>query len=231
MSQQAFNKLMEYLPKEDREKINAVGMAYGLDFKSPEWIPFAISQHGLLSIQKAIVTVNEAIKQGSAVAVQQATDALEQTKNKEIDVIKSFTEKCTNDIAALTEHRAVALAGFSTDIKKQISETATGIIHQEASKAFSNGTEHFNTSKMKFLKAIAEAENRVHNINSISIWHVVGFSVLSSIVTIGLVIGALQLGALQMVVHADEQQISAGVVERWNQQNAAAAAEKKVRKP
>lgn len=230
MSQQAFEKLMAYLPAKDRENINAIGMAYGLDFRSPEWIPFAISQHGLLSIQQAIVAFNTAIQQGSDDAIKQAVGVFEKVKNAEIDVIRGFTVKCENEIQLLVEDRAAALLTLSEDIRDEIAGTAKKVIGGEAEKAFTGGTEAFNAAKTNFLDGIATAEKRVRNINAISLMQAVGFSLFGSVLAILLAIAALNFGAFHSAVRADEQQIAVAVVKMLNQQDAAAAAAQKARK-
>lgn len=230
MSQQAFEKLMAYLPAKDRENITAIGMAYGLDFKSPEWIPFAISQHGLLSIQNGIIAFHDAVKQGSTSAITDAVSTLNKAKDVEIEVIRGFTEKCRGEIELLVEDRAVALSQFSIDIKEEIIGTAKTVIGGEAGKAFSGGTVAFNAAQTNFLVSIEAAEKRVRNINAISIVPAIGFSVVGSAITIVLMMTALNFGAFHSVVRADEQQIATAVVEMWSKQNAAAAVAKNTRK-
>lgn len=58
MSKQAFDKMMAQLPPTDRERIHQAAMAYGLDFDSPEWIPFAVTQNGLHQTEKVLSKLN-----------------------------------------------------------------------------------------------------------------------------------------------------------------------------
>lgn len=65
MSKEAFNKLLGQLDSEDRENIYAMAAAYGLDFDDPSWIPFALTQATLITLQEEIEQAASAIEEAA----------------------------------------------------------------------------------------------------------------------------------------------------------------------
>ncbi|MEK6291025.1 MAG: hypothetical protein V4793_06485 [Paraburkholderia tropica] len=65
MSKEAFDKLLGQLDSEDRENIYAMAAAYGLTFDDPSWIPFALTQVTLISLQEEIDHAADAIEKAA----------------------------------------------------------------------------------------------------------------------------------------------------------------------
>ncbi|MBR8393957.1 hypothetical protein KDX11_31965 [Burkholderia cenocepacia] len=85
MSKEAFDKLLGQLDSEDRENIYAMAAAYGLTFDDPSWIPFALTQATLVTLQEEIEQAASAIGEAADHALRKintkAQTVGESTKN------------------------------------------------------------------------------------------------------------------------------------------------------
>ncbi|OZB69356.1 MULTISPECIES: hypothetical protein [Betaproteobacteria] len=161
MSKQAFDKLMGQLPDEDKKAIYAAAAAYGLDFESPEWIPFAISQHGLLAIQHAIEDLGAAVKEGSDHAIRQAMKAIHAAKDAEL----SEVEKAAAEIGAGLRKTAAdgrqSLEAQAVKMTAQLTEQLTRTLQATAADIIARQVDPLNRAQQSLTRTVEAANARM----------------------------------------------------------------------
>ncbi|WP_343675903.1 hypothetical protein [Paraburkholderia heleia] len=99
MGSEAFDRLMERLDSEDRERIHEMAISYGLTFDDPSWVPFAITQMTLFEMEDLSAdTVKE---------IEKATDrALNSIGNKAQEVSREARKVIEEQTRAIEQLRA-----------------------------------------------------------------------------------------------------------------------------
>lgn len=199
MSKQAFDKIMSQLPEEDKKNIYAVAAAYGLDFDSPEWIPFAISQHGLIAIQHAIGDLGQAVKEGSAFAIKQAMQALASVKDAELEKLQAATAASLASLKESTEKARQVIEALSARAQSELVRGVSAAVEAKAGEIVGRQVQALDTAQKTFATSISAAEMRVAAISEVSTTQVLAWALLG-----GLMGGALVGGVMWWLVRSGE---------------------------
>lgn len=173
MSQQAFNRLMSQLPEEDKKKIYAAAAAYNLSWDDPEWIPFAISQHGLLSIQKATRELEDALKRGSAHAVAEAMKAIAALKTAEQTALQQASQNGREAVVAQATQGGKDIAAAARKAQESLVSNITEQIGWTTRDIVNSEIEALHQAAGALTTAIQEAKNQVGEIKDVKTTHVV----------------------------------------------------------
>ncbi len=146
MSKQAFDKLMGQLPEEDKKTIYATAAAYGLDFEAPEWIPFAISQHGLIAIQHAIDDLGVAIQTGSDYAIREAMKTIRAARDAEVANLDHAAANIESKLAKTVANGRQDLEAEAVKISAQLTEKLTRTLQATAADIISRQVGPLNTA-------------------------------------------------------------------------------------
>lgn len=138
MSKQAFDKVMSQVPEDKKAMVYATCAAYGMDIDSPEWVPFVVTQLGLIALEKATVDLNQGIDQ----SIIQVMKALLTAKDAEIEKISAAGIAAQQNLDVFREKVKLAIdsygvkaqsgliAGVADAVEKQVIE----IIGREVAK-------------------------------------------------------------------------------------------------
>ncbi len=191
MSKQAFDKLMGQLPEEDKKAIYAAAAAYGLDFDSPEWIPFAITQHGLLAIQHAIEDLGAAVKEGSDHAIREAMKAIHDAKDAEVSTLQQAAAEVGAGLAKTAAAGRQSLEAQTVKLTAQLTEELTRSLQATAADIIARQVGPLNTAQQSLTAAVESARSRMAGVRHIGIGQVLGWASLG-----GFIAGALLVGVL-----------------------------------
>lgn len=197
MSKQAFDKIMSQLPEEDKKNIYAVAAAYGLDFDSPEWIPFAISQHGLIAIQHAIGDLGQAVKEGSAFAIKQAMQALAAVKDAELEKLQAATAASLASLKESTEKARQVIEALSARAQSELVRGVSAAVETKTGEIVGRQVQALDTAQKMLVTSISAAETRVEAISEVSTTQVLAWALLG-----GLMGGALVGGVMWWLVNS-----------------------------
>lgn len=195
MSKQAFDKIMSQLPEEDKKNIYAVAAAYGLDFDSPEWIPFAISQHGLIAIQHAIGDLGQAVKEGSAFAIKQAMQALAAVKDAELEKLQAATAASLASLKESTEKARQVIEALSVRAQSELVRGVSAVVEAKTGEIVGRQVQTLDTAQKTLITSISAAETRVTAISEVGTMQVLAWALLG-----GLMGGALVGGVMWWLV-------------------------------
>ena len=181
MSKQAFEKLMTQLSDDEKKNIYAITAAYGLDFESPEWIPFAVSQHGLLSIQRAIVDLNTAVIDGSNFAIGQAMKALTAAKEAELVKLQAATAASQATVKDAAEKARSAIDSHSATTQAALLENIASSVRNLAETTFSGHAVKIEKVAKSLAASLTLAEGRISQIREVGILQVLGWAMLGGL--------------------------------------------------
>lgn len=207
MSKQAFEKVMSQLPEEDKKNIYAVAAAYGLDFDSPEWIPFAVSQHGLVAIQRAIVELGTAIKEGSDYAIAEAMKAFAEAKAAEMETLQAAAAASKASVMETAEKARQVIEALSAKSQADLVRGVSGAVERQAAEIIERQVAKIGTVQKSLANSLTEAEERIGQIRHIGTLQVLSWA------AVGGVIGGAVVGACMwwLVSHGHVQQPPAQV--------------------
>lgn len=181
MSKQAFEKLMTQLPHEDKKNIYAVAAAYGLDFEAPEWIPFAVSQHGLLSIQRAIVDLNTAVTEGSNFAIGQAMKALTAAKEAELVKLQAATTASQKTVKDAAEIARSAIDAQSAVTQSALMKDVVTTVNRMVDDTFNRQAHRIDAIQRSLVDSLNSAEERIGQIRHTGTLQVLAWAFLGSV--------------------------------------------------
>ncbi len=191
MSKQAFDKLMGQLPDEDKKAIYAAAAAYGLDFDSPEWIPFAVSQHGLLAIQHAIEDLGAAIKEGSDHAIREAMKAIHVAKDAELSEVEKAAAEIGAGLRKTVAEGRQSLEAQAVKLTAQLTEQLTRSLQATAADIIARQVDPLNRAQQSLTQAVDAASSRIAGVRRIGIGQVLAWASLG-----GFIAGAVLVGVL-----------------------------------
>lgn len=138
MSKEAFDRLLGQLDSEDRENIYAMAAAYGLTFDDPSWIPFALTQATLITLQEEI--------EQAARAIEEAADhALRKISTKAQTVGESTKTVLEAQAHALTRI-GQALRALETNTAEKYQTTLLELNHKHLQSLIDKGTNEIVTN-------------------------------------------------------------------------------------
>lgn len=182
MSSQAFEKLMTQLSQEDQKNIYAVAASYGLDFKAPEWIPFAVSQHGLLSIQRAIVDLNTAVIDGSNFAIGQAMKALTAAKEAELVKLQAATAASKETVKDAAEIARSAIDAQSAITQSALMRDVSTTVNRMVDDTFNRQAHRIDAIQRSLVDSLNSAEERIGQIRHTGTLQVLAWALLGSVI-------------------------------------------------
>lgn len=207
MSKQAFEKVMSQLSEEDKKNIYAVAAAYGLDFDSPEWIPFAVSQHGLVAIQRAIVELGTAIKEGSDYAIAEAMKTLAEAKAAELETLQAAAAASQASVMETAEKARQVIEALSAKSQADLVLGVSGAVERQAAEIIERQVAKIATAQKSLAESLTAAEGRIGQIRHVGTLQVLSWA------AVGGVIGGAVVGACMwwLVSHGHVQQPPAQV--------------------
>jgi hypothetical protein len=182
MSRQAFDKMLSLLPDGDRANILAVAATYGLDFNAPEWIPFAVSQHGLLSIQRAIVDLSTALTEGSNFAIAQAMKALTEAKNAELVKLQAATAASQAAVRDAADKARSAIDAHSAIVQADLVQNITSSIKHLADDTFNRHADKINAAQRSLVESVSLAQERIGQIRRVGTIETLAWAFLGSLI-------------------------------------------------
>lgn len=136
MGSEAFDRMMERLDSEDRERIHEMAIAYGLTFDDPSWVPFAVTQMTLDEIQdllrEAVGEIGQAADRAlnrigsKAQAVSREARSVIEEQARAIEQLRATMREIEK--ASAMEYRSL-LSGLSAQqVGKLVETAAEGIV-------------------------------------------------------------------------------------------------------
>lgn len=182
MSKQAFEKLLSELSQEDKTKIYAAAVAYGLDFESPEWIPFAISQHGLLSIEQAIVDLRAAVTESSNFAIKQIMKALTVAKDVELAKLQAAAAVSQAAVEDAAEKACSAIDVYSAAAQAKMTRDVQSSIQTMVDNTFNRQAHRIDAVQRSLVDSLTSAEGRIGQIRTVGTHQVLGWAAIGSLI-------------------------------------------------
>lgn len=181
MSKQAFDKVMSQLPEEDKKNIYAVAAAYGLDFDSPEWIPFAVSQHGLVAIQRAIVELGAAIKEGSDYAIAEAMKALAEAKAAEMETLLEAAAASQALIREAAEKARQGIEGVAVKAQSELVRGIASSVEHQAGEIIARQVSNLQEAQQALADSVKTAEGRINRLRQVGMMQVLGWALVGGL--------------------------------------------------
>ena len=179
---------MAQLPEEDKKGIYAAAAAYGLDFDSPEWIPFAISQHGLLAIQHAIEALGAAVKEGSDYAIAQAMKALADAKDTELEKLQAAAAASQASVKETAEKARQVIEALSAKAQSDIVRGVSATVEEKTGEIVSRQVQALDGAQRALVQSVDAAKDRMTQIRHIGAAQVLAWAGMGGLIG-GLLVG------------------------------------------
>lgn len=167
MGTEAFDRLLSRLDPDERERIHAMAVAYGLTFDDPSWIPFAITQTTLDELKAQVEDAADAIEKAADLALRKIGNSARVVSNQAQTVIEAQSIAVQGlratilDIerASAIEYRRLMIELTAQQVGKLIEKGTHGIV-QDVARQLTGENGMLARSATEHAQALTQSQHR-----------------------------------------------------------------------